>query len=185
MTRIIATILALSIAAPASATATHWHSVSSASKLGWTARWEGVPVKGEFPDFQVTGTFDAESPAGGAIEVAVDTRTVDTTSADIIQTIRSKPWFDTGQFPRAHFSGTFAAQSQGLRLSGTLEIKGRRRQVTFPVTLTRRGADRVLLTGGVALDRGDFAIGSGQWQDGSIIAKKVTVDFSVVLVPRN
>lgn len=181
MNRVAIAMLAAAAAAPALAAAPHWHSLHGAGTLEWTARWQGIPVKGAFPDFTVTGAFDARNPAGGKVEVAIDTRTVATASADVTRAIRGKPWFDTAEYPQARFTGTFAKEPNGLALRGTLQLNGRSRELSFPVHLRRQAAGRVLLSGGLRLDRGDFAIGTGQWKSGALIASTVTVNFSVVL----
>lgn len=181
MIRTIAAATLLVVAVPAAA-APHWNSLASASTLKWTARWEGTPVRGAFPDFTVAADFSASDPAGGKIDVDIAVAHVRTASADVTETIRSKPWFDPKQFPRARFNGTFAMQGHALQLRGTLQLKGHRRQLTIPVTLVPQGGSRVHLSGSIRLDRSDFAIGSGEWASGDVIAKAVLVEFSIVLV---
>lgn len=185
MKRILVAILALAVAGPAAAAASQWRSMSGSSRLRWTAKWQGTPVKGSFPDFTVTAYLDADNPVGGKIKVRIDTRSVKSASADVTKAIRGAAWFDVSNYPRASFEGRLTGHRHNLRLRGALRLKGHRKRIVIRVKLRPRGSRRVELSGSFELDRGDFAIGSGQWRGGGMIAKTVAVDFSVSLVRRN
>lgn len=180
MKRLPLLLLALAAAPAARAAPPHWVATAPSS-IHWTAQWQGTPVKGGFPDFTVQGAFDAAAPAGGTIEVRIDTTAVKSASGDVTRAIRGPRWFDTADHPRASFHGTFGDKGGKLSLHGTLQIKGHRKDVTFPVTVSPQGDGKVALSGNVTLQRGDFDIGSGQWSSGAMIARGVEVDFSVTL----
>jgi len=184
MRRLSALLLALAVAPGAAAAPAHWTSAAPSS-LDWTAKWQGTPVKGSFPDFTVKASFDPQAPAGGTVMVGIDATAVRSASGDVTHAIHGPQWFDTGHHPRASFHGRFSGKPGNLHLAGTLQLKGHHAKVQMPVKLARQGDGSVLLTGSVALQRGDFGIGTGKWSSSSMIAPDVDVTFSVTLQKRD
>ncbi|MGH8271011.1 MAG: YceI family protein [Gammaproteobacteria bacterium] len=172
-------------AAPAATAAPSvWHALPGAGRLDFTAYWQGTPVKGQFKRFSVSASLDPAHPAGGTIEVRIATTDIATQSADIARALRSAEWFDAGRYPDAAFtSSTIAVTAHGtLQVRGTLHLKGHEKIITFPLSVKRAGV-KLRLAGTFQLDRGDFGIGSGRWAGGEVIATRVAVTFSVLLVP--
>lgn len=169
-------------AAPALAAPGVWHDVPAASHLTWIAKWMGTPVHGGFRQFRVSARIDPQHPAGGQVQVTVDTRSVYASSPTITQAIHGAEWFDSKAQPTARFQGKIERTAKGLILAGTLSLKGHSRAISFPLDLRRRGPDLVL-QGQLTLVRSDFGIGTGQWRSGSMIALDVQVRFSVTLAP--
>jgi polyisoprenoid-binding protein YceI len=64
--------------------------------------------------------------------------------------------------------------------AGSIKLKGHDKKIVFPLELTHKNGD-LLLQGKFTLDRNDFAIGSGQWKNSSMIASKVQIHFSIRL----
>lgn len=177
-------LLCLLASLPAWAAPTTWQAKSGTGQIEFTAWWNGTPVKGHFPAFTLKATLDADQPAGGAITLHIDTRKLKAQSADITRAIRANAWFDVKHHPEAGFdSASLSTLPNGtLVLRGTLRIKDHEKTVSFPIELDQ--TDHALtLSGRVRLDRSDFAIGTGQWAGGSVIAHKVDVHFNFVLVP--
>lgn len=175
-------LLLVLLAAPAFGAPANWHSKADSSSIGWTARWQGTPVKGQFKRFTVTGRLNASQPDGGTLKLIVDTASVSAASADVTRALKGAQWFAVGDFPKARFEGTLQGSGKSPTLQGTLRIKGHDRPLSFPLNLSKDGAD-LRLQGEFTLDRTDFAIGSGQWKSGSMIATEVHVHFSILLVP--
>ena len=182
MTRTAAALLALATAIPAMAATPAWQSVAAKSRLNWIARFQGTPVHGSFPRFNVTARLDPASPAGGSLEVTVDTSAARTASADVTRAIRSPQWFNVSAHPKAQFQGTLKRSHGRLQARGTLRLKGTAQSIQFPIAVQRVNGD-VHLSGRFQLDRGDFDIGAGKWRSGEMIARQVTVTFSVLLAP--
>lgn len=178
----LAFVLALVGAASARA-AVAWHAEARASHLNWTVHWRQAAVRGEFKRFSVLARLDASSLAGGELTVTVETASVATASPDISHAIRDSTWFDVKQYPRAFFKTSSIRQRAGgtLAITGILHLKGHEKQLSFPMRLERQGK-RLVLTGTLRLNRGDFAVGTGQWSGGSLIARDVAVAFKVTLV---
>jgi polyisoprenoid-binding protein YceI len=84
---------------------------------------------------KTTGTvvFDAQAKTG-AVDIVIDTTTVNTGFADFNGHIQSEDFLDTAKFPKATFKSTKVvfAGDKPASIEGQLTIKG----VTKPVTLT-------------------------------------------------
>ncbi|MGH8274718.1 MAG: YceI family protein [Gammaproteobacteria bacterium] len=176
-------LLFAAIALPAWGAPVAWQAKPAASHIGFTAYWQGSPVKGEFKRFKATARLDPAHPAGGKITLRIATATVHTQSADITRAMRGAAWLDVKQYPETSFvSQAITKQGDGsFELRGKLDIKGHGKTITFPLEIARENGN-LKLAGHVKLDRNDFAIGSGRWASGKTIARKVTVAFSLVLV---
>ncbi len=176
------TSLLLVLSAPAFSATTAWHSLADSSSIGWTARWQGTPVKGQFKRFTVTGHIDAAHPAGGRLLLVVDIASVSVASSDLTRALHGAQWFGVANFPQARFTGGLENESKLLILRGILKLKGHDKKIVFPLELTHKNGD-LLLQGKFTLERNDFSIGSGQWKSSSMIAAKVRIRFSIRLVP--
>ncbi|MDN5865402.1 MAG: YceI family protein [Gammaproteobacteria bacterium] len=178
----VALLLAFSL--PAWAAPSNWAAGPDAGNITFTAYWNGTPVTGHFPKFQLTARLDPAHPAGGSITLDIATSEIKTQSADITAAIRGDAWFDVKSYPKASFvSESIVKETGGLyQLRGELRIKGHEKTVVFPLRITCDDGT-LELTGKLTLDRTDFAIGSGQWSGGDVIAHKVNLAFRFVLAP--
>ncbi|MGH7058415.1 MAG: YceI family protein [Acetobacteraceae bacterium] len=175
-------LLLVFAALPAWAAPVAWQARPGASRLGFTAYWQGQPVKGRFPQFQMTARLDPAHPAGGSIKLEIDTAKLTTQSPDIARAMRGKAWFDVKDYPKASFTSESLTKKADdkFRLSGQLRLKGHEKTVSFPLEITQDNG-KLKLAGTLTLDRDDFAIGTGRWAHDKMIAQKVNVAFSLVL----
>ncbi len=175
-------LILLFAAPPAWAAPVAWQVQSATSKIGFTAYWQGQPVKGHFPQFQLTARLDPAHPAGGTLKLDIATARLTAQSPDIARAIRGKAWFDVKDYPEASFtSESLAKRTDGtLLLRGKLRLKGHEKTIAFPLKITRDDG-KLKLSGKLTLDRSNFAIGTGQWANDKMIARKVNVSFSLVL----
>lgn len=181
-----ALLLLFFIPLPVWAAPVAWQERPAASHIGFTAYWQGQAVKGEFPHFDVKAKLDPDHPGGGKISLRISMGELTTQTADITRAIRGQAWFDVKDHPEASFtSESITKQADGtFQLSGKLAIKGHAKILAFPLKITRQG-QKLELAGNLQLDRSDFAIGAGRWTSGKIIAHKVDVVFSIVLVRKH
>jgi len=95
-------------------------------------------VRGRFD--KVTGTLTvSQNPADCAVDVTIDTSTVDTQVAERDADLRSPAFFNVKDFPAATYRGRGLHHVSGdsWRLDGTLTIRGI--SVVVPVTFTFKG----------------------------------------------
>lgn len=150
------------------------------SYIGFTFRQMNVPVEGSFPKFTANVAFNPASPETSQAEIEVDLAGIDTGSTDGDTEVKRKLWFNVESFPKAKFTSTAIKPLGGNRyeVTGTLGIKGRSRDLKFPVTL-RPDAGGMFMEGAFPLLRLQFGIGEAQWSDTETVADEVRVRFKI------
>lgn len=150
------------------------------SRIGFTFKQMNVPVEGGFARFTASVVFESTSPEAGKAEIEVDLGSIDTGSSDGDTEAKRKPWFNVESFPKAKFISTSVQRTgpERLQVSGTLTIKGRSRDVTFPVTMKREPSGTAF-EGAFPLLRLQYAIGEGPWSDTETVADEVQVRFRI------
>lgn len=150
------------------------------SHIGFTFRQMNVPVEGSFPKFTANVAFNPASPETSKAQIEVDLAGIDTGSTDGDTEVKRKLWFNVDSFPKAKFTSTAIKPLGGNRyeVAGTLGIKGRSRDLKFPVTL-KPDAGGTLIEGAFPLLRLQFGIGEAQWSDTETVADEVQVRFTI------
>jgi len=151
------------------------------SRIGFTFRQMNVPVEGSFRKFHARLRFDDKHPETSRAEFEVDLASIDTGAPDGDTEAQRKLWFDTATHPTAKFvsSSVKRLAPDRYEITGKLTLKGRTRDLSVPVELTRAGADR-RFTGSFVLKRLEYAIGEGPWADVETVADEVQVRFRIV-----
>ena len=114
----------------------------------------------------VSGNFkyDAEKPAESAIEVVVDTTTIDTNHAERDKHLRSGDFLGVDKFPQATFKSTgFTGDANGGKLAGVLTVHGVEKPVEIDMKKVGEGADpwggyRAGFLGTYRMTRKDFGM---------------------------
>ena len=127
------------IAATTASSSTKTYRISpSYSTLSFTAtKWEVFKEEGVFHDFSGTLTYDLANPAACAIDVTVQSASLDTRNDGRDKVLRSDDFFDVAKYPTLAFrSNAIAATGAGAySLTGDLTIHGITHRVTIPVKL--------------------------------------------------
>ncbi len=157
---------------------------AAASKVGFTYRQMGVPMEGHFGkvDFQLV--FDPARPENSSAAVDIDVASIDAGSPDATAEAAGKPWFDAASHPRASFRSQKVTARGGnhYEAEGTLTIKGRSRQISAPFTFVPQAGGGAF-DATLAIRRGDFGIGEGEWADYSIVANEITLRIHIEARP--
>ena len=142
----------------------------------------GAPFRGAFRRFGGEICLGPERVM--RIDVWLEPASVDSGLPELDTALKDKEFFEVGRYPRVVFSGK-SAEARGERqlARGTLEIKGRRREVEISFSL-RRGGGRPGVSGSLTLDRLDYGIGTGEWSDTRWLGAEVRVDFSAALTAK-
>lgn len=121
-------------------------------------------VVGRFNRFAGNFTWDKENPAGAAIEVTVDTASVDSNWAERDKHLRGEDFLDVDRFPQAVFKSTrYLGDAKGGKMEGTLTLRGVTRPIVLDVSAVGEGPDpwggyRAGFTATTAIDKRDFGI---------------------------
>lgn len=182
--RLMALLLTLLAAIPAWPDGAAWRSEPAGSTLTFSARFEGAEAPGAFQRFNVRLEPGPDGPAGGRLRVEIDVTSADMFSADINEAIAESEWFNLDQYPSATFESagiTWLGENR-FEARGPLQLKGVAQTVTVPFEW-RSSGNSASMTGRLALRRGDFGIGSGDWADDDSIGQSVEIAFRVDLAP--
>lgn len=154
------------------------------SEVVFVSKQMGVPVDGHFRKFTVQLDFDAKKPETSKAALEIDLASIDAGSPDASAEVVRKPWLNVPQFPKATFTSTAVKSLGGGRfeVSGPLTIKGRTKAVAAPFTVKAQGAQQVF-EGAFQINRSDFGIGDGPWNDPETVAFEVQIRFRFVTQP--
>ncbi|HSV68961.1 MAG TPA: YceI family protein [Methylibium sp.] len=152
------------------------------SEIAFVSKQLGVPVEGKFKRFDAQIAIDPKNPTAGKVALTIDTGSAGIGDPDTDRELPKPEWFSTAKFPQASFQSSAIKALGGGRyeVAGTLAIKGNRRDVVVPVTLTQSGATSIA-TGAFTIKRLEFRIGDGEWADTSMVADEVQVKFKLAL----
>lgn len=98
-------------------------------------------AKGRFNTFSGTIVYDEVDPTRSAVNVEIDTSTVDTRDEKRDAHIRSGDFFETATYPTASFVSTKVERvgSDKLRVTGDFSLRGITRPVVLEAELTGQG----------------------------------------------
>ena len=158
------------------------------SHLGFIANQSGGDFEGQFDRFTAQIAFAENDLAGSHFDVQVDTASVSTGDDERDSALRSSDLFDVEHYPRAHFVSTrFTRKAAGqYEAAGKLTIRDVTRDVVVPFSFAsgnEGGKPVATLKGGVTLNRLDYGVGQGDWQDTTMVANEVRVKFDLRLTP--
>lgn len=152
---------------------------AAGGSVSFEVKQAGAPFRGAFRSFG--GEICLAQDGVARIDVWLEPASVDTGLPELDAALKEKEFFETGRYPRIAFSGK-SAEARGERqlARGTLEIKGRRRDMEIAFGLRRSGGDPVV-SGSLTLNRLDYGIGTGEWSDTRWLGAEVKVDFNAKL----
>lgn len=173
---LLASLLAVALAANAIPLKTD----SAKSMVSASFKQMNVPVEAKFTKFAASIDYDAAKPDAAKASVEIDTASLDLGDPLMNKEVAKKDWFNSAQFPKATFvsSGIKAAGPGKMTVTGTLSIKGKSTDVSFPLTV-KTEAGKHIFDGTLPIKRLTYHIGDGEWKDTSMVADEVLIKFRV------
>lgn len=119
---------------------------------------------GRFNDIKGTLTYDADDPSASAVEVTIDTASIDSNHAKRDKHLRGEDFLNAEKFPLATFKSTaFEGDADGGKLTGELALHGATVPVTIEVSKIGEGDDpwggyRAGFEGTARITRADFGM---------------------------
>ena len=137
---------ALLLLLPLAARAREWKVDAAHSTLTFTGTYQDESFEGRFKRFDAKVNYDPGDLAHAKFDVMVDIASVDTANIERDQALPGKAFFDTAQFPRAHFVTTrFRKGANGQMFAdGTLSLRGISKPVTLAVRFAQAGSGATL-----------------------------------------
>lgn len=160
--------------------------VAPGGRLGFTTSFTGSEVVGSFARWTADIRFDPDALDRSRIVVRVDTASAATGDAFRDETLQSDDFFAAATHAQAVFRSTdVSAMGPGrYRAAGYLTLKGVRRPVTLTFTLAITG-DKAKVSGKGRINRGDFGVGAGEWEDTDRIPGAVAISFDFTAIRKD
>lgn len=174
-------LFALSVAAAiAPAHAAHF-AAQSGSTLTFTGSYQGEKFTGRFETFDAAVRFDPASLATSRIDVRIPLATANTDNDERDEMLLGSEFFDAVAKPDARYEATkFVKLKDGrYRADGTLTLRGVKKAV--PLVFSWTGGAKPVLVGEAVVNRLDFGVGTGDWDDLELIPNQVVVKTRLVL----
>ncbi|HZV83878.1 MAG TPA: YceI family protein [Brevundimonas sp.] len=180
-------VLALSAMAAAvlltAAAPSPWVFEPDGSRIEMSVRAFGGSHVGRFSDWRGEAALDANRPESARATVTVQAGSLRMSPAAVTERAVGPGFLDAERYPTIRFDLKSLEPLGGSRYSARAEVtvKGRRRDIVFPVDL-RVAGQKAHLTGAFTLDRADFGIGtSGPWN--RLVGRQVRVQVALQARP--
>lgn len=154
---------------------------SSKSTVTSTGKQLGVAVTGSFKKISGDVSFNPAQLAKSSAKVDIEVASYDMGMLEYNKNLLMPEWFDAAKYPKATFRSTsIKGSGNQFIVTGQFALKGRAKQVSFPVTFKTVGATQVF-DGTLVVKRTAFGVGSGDWADTSVVADDVAIKFHMVV----
>ena len=162
--------------------ATAWTADPAGSTLAFSASADGEAFTGTFKTFEARIAFDPADLATSGFDVNIDLTSADSGNSDRDDTLQGEEFFNSAAQPKARYTATsFAAKDGGkFAANGTLELNGVSKPVTLEFTWSGDGKTATLI-GEAVVNRLDFRVGTGDWEDAATITHEVAVKTTLQL----
>lgn len=157
------------------------------SELTFRIRHYVTKVRGTFAKWQGSITADPKSLAGGAVEVTIDAKSIDTNNEQRDNHLRSNDFFATDSFPTLSFkSRRVEVAGSDVKIHGDLTIRG----ITKPVTLTgayngttkgMQGEERIGFEASTKINRLDHKVSWNRAVEGGGIMLGDEVEINITI----
>lgn len=139
------------------------------------------------------GTYNSDGTAAGttlSFSVDIDSLEVDAGQTPMLQDhLKTPDFFDVANFPKATFASSSIVEGVDATLfqnaegathtvTGTLDIRGKQKEVSFPITVTNDGAGNVSAKAKFSVNRQDFDIKYPGKPD-DLVRDEVIIDIDV------
>ena len=153
------------------------------SEIGFTMKQMGVNFDGRFRKWQANVVFQPTVLEQSKADVDVDLSSIDLASTESEAEANGPLWFNTAQFPVAHFSSTSIKALGGDRyeVAGRLSLKGITRDCVVPLTVKADAGGNRVAEGTFSLKRLEYRLGEGEWADTGTVGNDIRVRIRMVL----
>lgn len=160
----------------------------SYTTLSFTAtKWMVFKEEGLFQDYSGTLSYDPQNPSASAIDVTVQSASLDTRNSGRDNVLRSDDFFDVKKYPTLSFRSAQVAATgtDDLTITGDLTIHGVTKHITFPAHVI--GVRVMPGIGNFAgfettftIDRRDYGVLGTRWS-GNSMAIDPTVTIHLII----
>lgn len=161
--------------------------VEEESMLGFIAKQQGSPVKGQFEIFDAEILFDPDNLTKSRLSIDIDATSISTGHDDRDKMLNSPSFFDTEKWPAASFKSTrIISAGDGLfGALGNLTIRDVTKKVTLPFMLDIKAdpedpsRELAHAIGELPIMRLNYGIGQGDWSSTGTVADEVVITIDI------
>ncbi|MDW3191546.1 MAG: YceI family protein [Cytophagales bacterium] len=125
---------------------------------GAEVTFSGKKAEGSFQGLAGTIQFNPDELDQAKFDVNLDASSIETGNNTKNKHARSENWFFVKEYPKIHFSSTSVIKTfDGYLLTGTLELRGIKKTLSFPFSFSDSG-DAGEFSGSFRINRKDFGI---------------------------
>lgn len=146
-------------------------------KIGndYSIQFSNSDVSGIFKKFSGTVRFDEADLASSKFDATIDVASINTGNALMNKHARGEEWFDAAKYPKIKFTSSKIEKSgTGYKVTGQLEIKGVRKEVSFPFTFEKSGNSGIFKAK-FNINKNDYNVG----KKGDNVGETLQLDISV------
>lgn len=160
---------------------THWQIIPSQSELTFTAQQNDAPVTGKFTRFTGDIAFDPSRLSESKVTIVVDLNSISAPYPELVDTLKTPPWFNVKLFPEAVFTATQFQKISEKKYTaqGTLKVRDKVQPIKLEFSVLEQNQDQVKIQGNGVIKRLAFGVGQGEWADTSEVKDNVEVKFTV------
>jgi polyisoprenoid-binding protein YceI len=137
--------------------------------------FSNTSVSGIFKKFSGTIDFDEANLTSSKFNVSIEVASINTGNGLQNKHAKEAEWFDAAKYPYIKYTSSKIEKSgTSYKVSGQLEIKGIKKDVSFPFTFKKAGNSGTF-NGEFSINRSDFNIG----QKGGEVAEAIKINISI------
>jgi polyisoprenoid-binding protein YceI len=159
--------------------------VAGDSRIEFVVKEMGVPVTGRFTKFEAAIDIDPAKPERSSANMRIDVGSL-TTGNDEADAIATGPdWLDKDHAQYAAFrSTTIRPLGQGkFEAHGTLTMRNKARDIVILFNSADQPGGKIRITSNFNIQRSEFGVGGGVWNQGGVVAESIPVTVWLVLAP--
>jgi polyisoprenoid-binding protein YceI len=144
-------------------------------KKDYSIKFSGEDASGIFKTFTGSIVFDEKNLAASKFSVNIDVASINTGNGMQNKHAKGEEWFDATKYPQIVFNSSKISKSAtGWQTTGTLEIRGVKKEVTIPFAFVPKGNEAVF-SGTFNVNRSDFGVGKPATGAAAVIKIEVYV----------
>jgi polyisoprenoid-binding protein YceI len=155
------------------------------SSLSFTASYQGEAFTGSFTKFNSIISFDPAKLAQSRFDVRITLSSANTQNAERDEMLIGSDFFNTSAQREARYVATKFRALGGNRFVADGVLTLRSISKTAQLTFTWTPGVKPQLIGNAKVQRLDYKVGIGDWDDVELIANTVTINTRLILSPAN
>lgn len=148
------------------------------SEVKFSIKNFGLNVTGSFKGLKGIIVFDPANLPAAVFNVSVQANTVNTGNGSRDKHLKKEDYFNVASYPELNFTSTkISTSGTGYTVEGTLTIKGKKKNISFPFTAVAI-SNGYQLKGQFKINRLDFNVGSSSW----VLSNELTVSLTIAAI---